>query len=155
MIKMRHMALAATLMLTLTACGKTEDATPTAATSAPGGNHLFAYVPADSPYLVGNLEPISDEVIDTFLTRAEPALLAVQDEISLGLAPAVIRDIYIALQDIRREGASVIIVEQNISQALAEADRVYCLLEGRVTLTGRPSELTRDQISAAYFGGPA
>lgn len=75
------------------------------------------------------------------------------DEISLGLAPAVIKDIYKAIADIRAEGASVVIVEQNITQALAVADRIYCLLEGRVTLTGRPADLNRDQISAAYFGG--
>ncbi len=75
------------------------------------------------------------------------------DEISLGLAPAVIKDIYKALADIRAEGASVVIVEQNIGQALEVSDRIYCLLEGRVTLTGRPDEVTRDQISMAYFGG--
>ncbi|MEM7269552.1 MAG: ABC transporter ATP-binding protein [Pseudomonadota bacterium] len=75
------------------------------------------------------------------------------DEISLGLAPAVIKDIYKAVDDIRAEGASVVVVEQNITQALAVADRIYCLLEGRVTLTARPSDVSRDQISAAYFGG--
>ncbi|MEM1289205.1 MAG: ABC transporter ATP-binding protein [Pseudomonadota bacterium] len=75
------------------------------------------------------------------------------DEISLGLAPAVIKDIYAALAEIRTEGASVILVEQNIAQAMDVADRLYCLLEGRVTLSGQPRDLTRDQISAAYFGG--
>ncbi|MDE0524845.1 MAG: ABC transporter ATP-binding protein [Boseongicola sp.] len=75
------------------------------------------------------------------------------DEISLGLAPAVIKDIYKAIADIRAEGASVVIVEQNITQALAVSDRILCLLEGRVTLSGRPGELTRDRIGMAYFGG--
>ncbi|MEM7243581.1 MAG: ABC transporter ATP-binding protein [Pseudomonadota bacterium] len=75
------------------------------------------------------------------------------DEISLGLAPAVIKDIYKAIDEIRAEGASVVIVEQNIGQALAVSDRIYCLLEGRVTLTGRPGDLNHDQISMAYFGG--
>jgi len=74
------------------------------------------------------------------------------DEISLGLAPAVIKDIYKAIADIRAEGASVVIVEQNITQALAVADRVYCLLEGRVTLAARPGPVTRDQIRMADFG---
>lgn len=74
------------------------------------------------------------------------------DEISLGLAPVVIRDIYAAMPQIRESGASVVIVEQDISQALKVADRVYCLMEGRVTLTGRPTELNRDAIHAAYFG---
>ena len=75
------------------------------------------------------------------------------DEISLGLAPVVIRDIYAAIADIRGEGASVVIVEQNITQALEASDRIYCLLEGRVTLTGRPADLDRDRIGRAYFGG--
>lgn len=83
---------------------------------------------------------------------ANPKLLLC-DEISLGLAPTVIRDIYKALAVIREEGASVIVVEQNINQALAVADRVYCLLEGRVTLTGTPAQLSRPAISRAYFGG--
>jgi branched-chain amino acid transport system ATP-binding protein len=74
------------------------------------------------------------------------------DEISLGLAPVVIRDIYAALPRIRQGGASVVIVEQDIGQALKVADRVYCMMEGRVTLSGRPAELTRDEIHAAYFG---
>ncbi|MFN0115074.1 MAG: ABC transporter ATP-binding protein [Paracoccaceae bacterium] len=74
------------------------------------------------------------------------------DEISLGLAPVVIRDIYAALPRIKEGGASVVIVEQDIGKALAVADRVYCLMEGRVTLAGRPGELTRAAIHDAYFG---
>ncbi len=74
------------------------------------------------------------------------------DELSLGLAPVVIRDIYAALPRIREGGASVIIVEQDIGQALKVADRVYCMMEGRVTLSGRPSDLSRDAIHDAYFG---
>jgi branched-chain amino acid transport system ATP-binding protein len=82
---------------------------------------------------------------------AGPRLLLC-DEISLGLAPIVIRDIYQRLPAIKAEGTSVIIVEQDIVQALAVADRVYCFQEGRMTLAGRPADLTRDAIHAAYFG---
>jgi branched-chain amino acid transport system ATP-binding protein len=74
------------------------------------------------------------------------------DEISLGLAPIVIRDIYAALPKVKANGASVILVEQDIVQALKVADRVYCFQEGRMSLTGRPSELDRDKIHTAYFG---
>ncbi|RST84570.1 ABC transporter ATP-binding protein [Aquibium carbonis] len=74
------------------------------------------------------------------------------DEISLGLAPVVIRDIYAAFPQIRAAGASIVIVEQDIGQALKVADRVSCMMEGRVTLTGRPAELSREDIHAAYFG---
>lgn len=74
------------------------------------------------------------------------------DELSLGLAPIVIRDIYTALPQIRAAGTSVLLVEQDTSQALRVADRVYCLQEGRVSLAGRPGDFTREQISRAYFG---
>jgi branched-chain amino acid transport system ATP-binding protein len=82
---------------------------------------------------------------------ADPRLLLC-DELSLGLAPIVIRDIYRSLPAIKAEGTSLIIVEQDIVQALAVADRVYCFQEGRMTLTGRPAELSHDAIHAAYFG---
>ena len=77
------------------------------------------------------------------------------DEISLGLAPVVIRDIYHAIPKIREMGASLIIVEQDIGQALKVADRVYCMMEGRVTLTGTPAQLSREAIHNAYFGAAA
>jgi branched-chain amino acid transport system ATP-binding protein len=74
------------------------------------------------------------------------------DEISLGLAPIVIRGIYAALPKIKANGASVVLVEQDIVQALKVADRVYCFQEGRLALSGRPSELSRESIHTAYFG---
>jgi branched-chain amino acid transport system ATP-binding protein len=77
------------------------------------------------------------------------------DEISLGLAPVVIRDIYAILPRIKAGGTSVIIVEQDIGQALRVADRVLCMMEGRVTLEGTPADLTRAAIHAAYFGAYA
>jgi branched-chain amino acid transport system ATP-binding protein len=74
------------------------------------------------------------------------------DEISLGLAPIVVRDIYTRLPNIVADGLSLIIVEQDIAQALKAAGQVYCLQEGRIALQGRSRELTRESISAAYFG---
>jgi branched-chain amino acid transport system ATP-binding protein len=74
------------------------------------------------------------------------------DEISLGLAPIVVRDIYACLPAILGEGVSVVLVEQDIVQALKAAHRVYCLQEGRVALTGAAEDLTREAIAAAYFG---
>jgi branched-chain amino acid transport system ATP-binding protein len=74
------------------------------------------------------------------------------DEISLGLAPIVIADIYAALPQIKADGTSIVLVEQDIVQAMRVADRVYCFQEGRLSLAGRPGELTRDSIHRAYFG---
>jgi branched-chain amino acid transport system ATP-binding protein len=75
------------------------------------------------------------------------------DEISLGLAPKVIGEIYAALPEIRAQGTALVLVEQDVGLAQSATDRLYCMLEGRVTLTGRSKDITRDQIGAAYFGG--
>ena len=82
---------------------------------------------------------------------ANPRLLLC-DEISLGLAPIIVRDIYARLPEIVAEGLSLVIVEQDIVQALRAASQVYCLQEGRVALQGKAAALTRESISAAYFG---
>ncbi len=74
------------------------------------------------------------------------------DELSLGLAPVVIKEIYAAVPRIRESGTSLIIVEQDIGQALKVADHVCCMMEGRITLSGRPADLSRDAIHDAYFG---
>ena len=74
------------------------------------------------------------------------------DETSLGLAPIVVKDIYEALGKITAEGLSTIIVEQDVGLAQRASSRLYCFQEGRVSLTGRSNELTREQISHAYFG---
>jgi branched-chain amino acid transport system ATP-binding protein len=74
------------------------------------------------------------------------------DEISLGLAPIVIRDIYASLPAVLEGGTSALIVEQDISQALKVSRRVYCLQEGRVVLAGAAGTLTREAVAAAYFG---
>ena len=74
------------------------------------------------------------------------------DEISLGLAPVIIRDIYKALPGIVGGGMSAVIVEQDITKALAVSSRVYCLQEGRVSLQGKSDAVSREDIARAYFG---
>ena len=74
------------------------------------------------------------------------------DEISLGLAPIIIKDIYDALPGIIGEGMSAIIVEQDITKALSVSSRVYCLQEGRVSLESASDTVSREDISRAYFG---
>ncbi len=82
---------------------------------------------------------------------ANPDLLLF-DEISLGLAPIIIKSIYDALPGIIGSGMSAMVVEQDIVRAVEVSDRVYCLQEGRVSLEGRSGEVSRDAISKAYFG---
>jgi branched-chain amino acid transport system ATP-binding protein len=74
------------------------------------------------------------------------------DELSLGLAPIVIAEIYRSLPTLTADGMSVVIVEQDVVTACRVAQRVYCFQEGQVSLQGASDELTREQISRAYFG---
>jgi branched-chain amino acid transport system ATP-binding protein len=74
------------------------------------------------------------------------------DEISLGLAPVVIREIYAALPSLQQDGMTLLIVEQDVQLAMQVSSRVVCLQEGRVSLVGKSGDLTREQISQAYFG---
>src|SRR5215472_8429327 len=87
---------------------------------------------------------------------ANPRVLLL-DELSLGLAPVVVQRIYGMLPQILATGLTVLLVEQDVSQALRVASHIHCLLEGRTTLEGRPADVTADQVEAAYFGlaGPA
>jgi branched-chain amino acid transport system ATP-binding protein len=79
-------------------------------------------------------------------------ILLLCDELSLGLAPIVVRELYARLPSIVAEGSSLVIVEQDIVAALNAAREVFCLQEGRVALAGRSATLSREAISAAYFG---
>jgi branched-chain amino acid transport system ATP-binding protein len=82
---------------------------------------------------------------------ANPRLLLL-DELSLGLAPIVVRSVYAVLPEIVAAGTTVLVVEQDVAQALKVADRVQCLLEGRTVLSGTPAELTLARLERAYFG---
>jgi branched-chain amino acid transport system ATP-binding protein len=82
---------------------------------------------------------------------ANPRVLLL-DELSLGLAPVIVQRIYEMLPQILDTGLTVLLVEQDVSQALRVASHIHCLLEGRTTLEGRPSEVDAAQVEAAYFG---
>ncbi|KQV90491.1 ABC transporter ATP-binding protein [Rhizobacter sp. Root1221] len=82
---------------------------------------------------------------------ANPKLLLC-DELSLGLAPVVVDEIYRAFARIRGEGLAIVLVEQDVARACAASDRLVCLLKGRVTLAGVSQGQPRGRIAAAYFG---
>jgi branched-chain amino acid transport system ATP-binding protein len=82
---------------------------------------------------------------------ANPRVLLL-DELSLGLAPALVQRLYDILPRLLDGGMAILLVEQDVTQALRVSDRAHCLLEGRITLSGRPSELSPEQVEAAYFG---
>jgi branched-chain amino acid transport system ATP-binding protein len=80
-----------------------------------------------------------------------PTLLLL-DEVSLGLAPVVVEGLYAALGSLIEQGTTLLLVEQDLARAMSVADRVVCLLDGRIVLEGAATELTREQVTEAYFG---
>jgi branched-chain amino acid transport system ATP-binding protein len=82
---------------------------------------------------------------------ANPRLLLL-DEVSLGLAPQAVEAVYRSLANVIAQGATILLVEQDLTRATSVADRVVCMLEGRLVLEGARNELTREQITEAYFG---
>ncbi len=82
---------------------------------------------------------------------ANPRLLLL-DEVSLGLAPTAVEDVYRSLASVIEEGSTIVLVEQDLTRAVGVADRIVCMLEGRLVLEGARGELTREQITEAYFG---
>ena len=78
--------------------------------------------------------------------------LILMDEISLGLAPLIVQELYRVVRAVAQAGTTVILVEQDVTRGLKAADQVYCLLEGKVSLAGRSAELSLARVSQAYFG---
>jgi len=74
------------------------------------------------------------------------------DEISLGLAPVMVEQIYRAFADIRTEGTALVLVEQDVKRAASASDRIYCLLKGRVSLAARAGDVSLNELTQAYFG---
>lgn len=82
---------------------------------------------------------------------SEPELICF-DEISIGLAPTVIKDIYATIRQINKEGTTIILVEQDVKRSLKTSERAYIMLKGKAVLSGKSSELTEEDVTKAYFG---
>lgn len=113
--------------------------------------------------LFPRLKDRNDQIADT-LSGGEQQMLAIArammseprlilcDEISLGLAPVVVKDIYARLTQINQEGVTIVLVEQDVKRSLRTSDRAYIMLEGRNVLEGEPHTLTEETVKKAYFG---
>lgn len=80
-----------------------------------------------------------------------PKLLLL-DEVSLGLAPIAVEAVYRSLGTLIQSGTTIVLVEQDIGRALGVATRIICMLEGRIVLQGSANDMTREQVTQAYFG---
>ena len=148
----------------------------------PEGRRLFPQLTVEENLLVAGAAKRSgswgvDEVLDTFpmlqpLRRKRAASLSggeqqataigralmtnprllLLDEVSLGLAPVAVEGLYRSLAMLIESGTTILLVEQDLARALGVAGRVVCMLEGRLVLEGAADELSREQVTDAYFG---
>ncbi len=113
---------------------------------------LFPILREKARTLVENLSGGQQQMVSIGRSLLVQPRVLLCDEISLGLAPRVVREIYEALPTITQAGTALVLVEQDVSLAQKASQRLYCLLEGKVTLEGQSDQFGRDDISAAYFG---
>ncbi len=113
---------------------------------------LFPWMPERAKQSAASLSGGEQQAVAIGRALASNPRLLLLDELSLGLAPIVVRRLYAGLPEILAAGTTVLLVEQDVSQALRVADEVCCLRGGRAVLRGRPADLTADVIQAAYFG---
>jgi branched-chain amino acid transport system ATP-binding protein len=113
---------------------------------------LFGWMPGRRRQLAAQLSGGEQQAVAIGRALVANPRLLLLDELSLGLAPVVVARIYDTLPELLASGVTILLVEQDVSQALRVASRVHCLLEGRTTLAGPPAELTAAGIESAYFG---
>jgi branched-chain amino acid transport system ATP-binding protein len=113
---------------------------------------LFSWMPERRRQLAAQLSGGEQQAVAIGRALVANPRLLLLDELSLGLAPVVVARIYDTLPELLASGVTVLLVEQDVSQALRVASGVHCLLEGRTTLTGMPADLTAAGIESAYFG---
>ncbi len=113
---------------------------------------LFPILAERSGQVAGSLSGGQRQMLAIGRALMSDPRLVMFDEISLGLAPTVIKDIYQRIRAINQEGTTVVLVEQDVKRSLKASETSYVMLEGRIVLSGRSSELPEEDVRKAYFG---
>ncbi len=114
--------------------------------------HLFPVLRARARQMGTNLSGGEQQMLAIGRALMSEPTVILFDEISLGLAPRIIKDIYVSLLEINQTGVTMVIVEQDVQRSLKTAEYAYVMQEGRIALEGRPGELTEEAVRKAYFG---
>ena len=113
---------------------------------------LFPILKARSEQMAETLSGGEQQMLAIARALMSDPKMVLCDEISLGLAPTVIKDIYRRLNQINDEGLTIVLVEQDIKRSLKAARHAYVMLEGKIVLKGDPSSLSEEEVKKAYFG---
>lgn len=113
---------------------------------------LFPILAERSSQLAGSMSGGQRQMLAIGRALMSDPRLIMFDEISLGLAPTVVKDIYSRIKAINQEGTTVVLVEQDVKRSLKASESSCVMLEGRIVLSGRSSELSEEAVRKAYFG---
>ena len=114
---------------------------------------LFPVIETKKPQLAKTLSGGEKQMLALGRSLMSDPKLMLLDEMSLGLAPLLVNDLYRALREIRARGITILFVEQNVRRSLTEADRAYIMETGRIVLSGKVDDLREEEkVKKAYFG---
>jgi branched-chain amino acid transport system ATP-binding protein len=114
--------------------------------------HLFPPLKARANQKGSNLSGGEQQMLAIGRALMSTPRFIVFDEISLGLSPLVVKELYRTVREINQKGLTTVLVEQDVKRSLKVADYVYILQEGKVTLKGNPRYFSEDVVKKAYFG---
>ncbi len=114
---------------------------------------LFPVLKARKTQLAKTLSGGEQQMLAIGRSLMSSPKLMLLDEMSLGLAPIIVNELYTVLREIRERGITILFVEQNVRRSLTEADRAYIMETGRIVLSGNVAELREEEkVKKAYFG---
>ena len=113
---------------------------------------LFPMLKEKSEQAAGSLSGGQQQMVAIGRALMSDPKLICFDEIALGLAPTVIKDIYARVRELNDAGLTIVLVEQDVKRSLAQSRRAYVMLKGKVVLEGNSKELTEEEVGRAYFG---
>ncbi|MFP5309931.1 MAG: ATP-binding cassette domain-containing protein [Actinomycetes bacterium] len=144
------MTVAENLRMGLVGAGR--DGTPEGRGALAEVRELFPILAERAEQTAGDLSGGQQQMLTIARALVQDPRLLLLDEMSMGLAPSIVADLFDVVRDLQGRGITIVLVEQFVGQALSVADGVMVLEQGRVIAAGTPDELAGDDLAAAYLG---